>query len=115
LIEAPTAVPSPLLVSVTVHENGLPAFTVCVAGVFEIPKLGQFRTVVAVACTLLTPDADPVAVFVIPLLLQLVPAVVVALMTAVIASFCARSSGPQVRVPLVTAQFAPAGLELPNE
>ena len=77
--------------------------------------LGQLMTVVAVACTLLTPDADPVAVFVIPLLLQLVPAVVVALMTAVIASFCARSSGPQVSVPDVMAQFAPAGLELPNE
>jgi hypothetical protein len=77
--------------------------------------LGQFRTVVALACTLLTPVADPVAVLVMPLLLQLVPAVVVALMTAVIVPLGARSTGPQVNVPDVMAQFAPAGLELPNE
>jgi hypothetical protein len=77
--------------------------------------LGQLMTVVAVACTLLTPDAAPVAVFVMPLLLQLVPAVVVALMTALIDAFAARLSGPQVSVPDVMAQFAPAGLELPSE
>jgi hypothetical protein len=115
LIEAPTAVPSPVFVNVTVHENGLPALTVCVAGVFVIPMFGQMITVVAEACTLLRPVADPVAVLVIPLALQLVPAVVVALTTAVIVAFAARSSGPHVRVPLVTAQFAPAGLELPSE
>jgi hypothetical protein len=103
------------LVKVTVHENGLPALTVCVAGVFVMLRPGQLITVVAVAWTLLTPDAEPVAVFVMPLALQLVPAVVVAFTTAVIEAFFARSSGPQVRVPLVTAQFAPAGLELPNE
>jgi hypothetical protein len=56
-----------------------------------------------------------VAVFVMPLALQLVPAVVVAATTAVIVAFAARSSGPQVSVPLLTAQFAPAGLELANE
>jgi hypothetical protein len=104
-----------VFVNVTVHENGLPALTVCVAGVFVIPMFGQLITVVAEACTLLRPVADPVAVLVIPLALQLVPAVVVALTTAVIVAFAARSSGPHVRVPLVTAQFAPAGLELPSE
>ena len=72
-----------MFVNVTVQENGLPLATVCEAGVFEIAMLGQLMIVVAVACTLLTPDADPVAVFVIPLLLQLVPAVVVAATTAV--------------------------------
>jgi hypothetical protein len=114
LIVAPTAVPAPLFVSVTVHENGLPALTVCVAGVFVMPRPGQLMIVVAVAWTLLTPVADPVAVLVIPLALQLVPAVVVAATTAVIDSFFARSSGPQVSVPLLTAQFAPAGLEHAN-
>ena len=48
LIEAPTAVPSPVFVNVTVHENGLPALTVCVAGVFVIPIVGQPTVVVAV-------------------------------------------------------------------
>jgi hypothetical protein len=114
LIVAPTAVPSPLFVSVTVHENELPADIVWVAGVFVIPRLGQLMTVVAVACTLLNPVAAPVAVFVMPLALQLVPAVVVALMTAVIVALAARSTGPHASVPLVMAQFAPAGLELPS-
>jgi hypothetical protein len=49
LIDAPDAVPGPLFVNVTVHENGLPALTVCVAGVFVIPIVGQPTVVVAVA------------------------------------------------------------------
>ena len=99
LIVVPVAVPAPLLVRVTVHENGLPEFTVWLAGVFVIPSVGQLMMVVAVACMPLTPVAAPVAVFVMPLALQLVLAVVVALMTATSVAFFARSFGPQVRVP----------------
>jgi hypothetical protein len=95
-----------LFVSVTVHENGLPADTVWVAGVFVIPRLGQLMIVVAVACTLLTPVAAPVAVLTMPLSLQLVPAVVVALMTATSVAFLARFFGPQVSVPAVIAHVA---------
>jgi hypothetical protein len=106
LMFAPTAVPSPLFVSVTVHEKDSPAFLVCDAGVFVIPMLGQLSTVVAEACTSLTPVALPVAVFVIPLALQLVPAVVVALMMATIVPFTARSFGPHVSVPDAIAHVA---------
>jgi hypothetical protein len=106
LIVLPTAVPVPLLVNVTVHENGLPLSTVCVAGVFVISSLGQLMIVVAVACTLLTPVAAPVAVLTMPLSLQLVPAVVVALMTATSVAFFARFFGPQVSVPAVIAHVA---------
>jgi len=69
--------------------------------------------VVALACTLLTPVADPVAVFVKPLVLQLWPCVV-ALIVAVIDAFGARSIGPQFNLPPVMAQLAPEGLELPS-
>jgi hypothetical protein len=60
---------------------------VCVAGVFVMPIVGQLRIVVAVACTLLTPVAAPVAVLTMPLALQLVPAVVVALINATMDAF----------------------------
>ena len=106
MIAAFTAVPAPLFVSVTVQEKEPPALMVCVAGVFVMPSVGQFSVVVAEAVTLLTPVADPVAVFVMPLELQLVPAVVVALMMAVIVPLGARSFGPHVSVPLVMAQDA---------
>jgi hypothetical protein len=114
LIDAPTAAPSPVFVRVTVHENGLPAEIVCVDGVFVMPMVAQLMTVVALAWTLLSPVAEPVAVFVMPLVLQLVPAVVVALITAVMVALAARSTGPQFSVPLVMAQLAPEGLELPS-
>ena len=103
---APTAVPSPLFVNVTVQEKLSPALFVCDAGVFVMPMLGQLRTVVADAWTSLTPVAFPVAVFVMPLALQLVPAVVVALMMATIVPLTARSFGPQVSVPDAMAHVA---------
>jgi hypothetical protein len=86
--------------------NGLPAATVCVAGVFVMPMIGQLMIVVAVACTLLKPVDEPVAVLLMPLALQLVPAVVVALMIATIVPFFARLSGPQVSEPEVMAHVA---------
>ena len=113
MILAARAVPAPLLVSVTVHENGLPAPTVCDAGVLVISSFGQLMIVVAVACTLLSPVADPVAVFVMPFALQLVPAVVVAFTIATSVPLAARATGPQVRVPLVIAQLA--ALPAPSE
>jgi hypothetical protein len=94
------------LVRVTVHEKGLPAEIVWVAGVFVMPMLAQLMVVVALACTLLRPVAEPVAVFVIPLLLQLVPAVVVALMIATSVPLAARFTGPQFSVPVVMEQLA---------
>ena len=103
LMEAPTAVPAPLFVSTTVQEKLSPALLVCVAGSFVMPSVGQLSVVVADAVTLLTPVAEPVAVLVIPLELQLVPAVVVALMTAVIVPLTARFFGPQVSVPELIA------------
>lgn len=115
MIDAATAVPSPVFVSVTVHENGLPAEIVWLAGNFVMLMAAQLMTVVALACTLLRPVADPVAVFVIPLWLQLVPAVVVALTTAVIVALAARLTGPQLNVPFAIVQLAPDGLELPSE
>jgi hypothetical protein len=69
-------------------------------------RFGQAIVVLAEAVTLLTPEADPVAVFWKPLELQLVPAVVVALMMAVIVPLGARSFGPHVSVPLVMTQDA---------
>ena len=95
-----------MFVRVTVHENGLPAATVWVAGVFVMPMIGQLMIVVAVACTLLRPVDEPVAVLLMPLALQLVPAVVVALMIATSVPFFARSTGPHVSVPVVMAQLA---------
>ena len=47
---------------------------------------------------LLTPDADPVAMFLKPVELQTAVEAVVALMIATIVSFCARFFGPQVSV-----------------
>jgi hypothetical protein len=110
---APTAVPAPLFVNVTVHEKLSPAFFVCEAGVFVMPMLGQFKVTVADAWTSLTPVALPVAVFVKPFAAQLVPAVVVAVMIATMVPFFARSFGPQVSVPELMAQLA--SLPAPSE
>ena len=82
--------PAPLLVNVTVQENGLPAPTVCEEGVLVMSSFGQLMIVFAVACTSLNPVALPVAVFVMPLALQLEPAVVVALMIATVVAPAAR-------------------------
>src|SRR4051812_32836308 len=103
---APNAVPAPVLLSTTVQLNGLPLATVCVAGSFVMPRLGQLSVVVAEAVTSVRPVTFPVAVFVKPPAVQPWLAVVVALITATRVAFCARSFGPQASVPEVIAQVA---------
>lgn len=105
-------VPAALLLLTVIEKVAVPGGVTeypaspCASGVFTMDRFGQAIVVLAEAVTLLTPEADPVAVFWKPPELQAAAAVVVALMTATIVAFCARFFGPQVSVPALMAHVA---------
>jgi hypothetical protein len=101
LIVAPSAVPGPSFVSVTVHENASPALFVCEAGDLSMRRLGHWTVAESFPVTWAWFVAWAVAVF--TYFLQL--ALVVALCTCTLAlALAARSPKLQLSVLLVIEQ-----------
>lgn len=108
-MDAASAVPGPLFVSVTVHDNVSPASFVCVAGVFVMERLGHWTSTESFPVTMAL--FDPLADAVFTYFLQL--ALVVGLVTCTLAlALAARSPKLHESVLVVIEQPVTAGLML---
>lgn len=108
-MDAASAVPGPLFVSVTVHDNVSPASFVCVCGVFVMARLGHWTSTESFPVTMAL--FDPLADAVFTYFLQL--ALVVGLVTCTLAlALAARSPKLHESVLVAIEQPVTAGLML---